>query len=435
MTVPKLGPYRLTWAIFLVGSFCEVQLAGQDLPTAKPEDVGVSSTKVEELSTFMQSLVDQGKIAGGVTMMARHGKVVHLKAVGMADREEKKPMQTDAIFRIASMTKPITSVAILMLWEDGKLDLDDPVSKYIPEFKNPQVLITADPLKTVPAKREITILDLLTHTSGLSFNSDNKLGPIYEKNGIHCGLSPSQLNLKELMKKLAVMPILFHPGDRWNYSMSTDVLGRVVEVVSGVTLDRFVESRICHPLGMNDTFFMVPPEKRHRLVAAYLPAGDGIRKMGINETITFDAGGPVPLSCNYCFAESNSYLSGGGGLCSTASDYWRFCQMLLNGGESNNTRLLRPETVRTMTTSQPGDWQCFNMPDRMRLGVGILPDKEGVHDQLRGAYAWSGFWSTSFRISPRGKWVVIALSQLAPNGVAPQWFVRYETLAAEAIER
>lgn len=160
--------------------------SGQELPTAKPEEVGVSSEKVEELSTFMQSLVDEGKVAGGVTMMARHGKVIHLKAVGMADREEKKPMTTDAIFRIASMTKPITSVAIMMLWEEGKLGLDDPVSKFIPEFKNPKVLVSVEPLETRPAKGEITIRHLLTHTSGLTYDDSEKLRSIYAR--LVCGI-------------------------------------------------------------------------------------------------------------------------------------------------------------------------------------------------------------------------------------------------------
>ena len=189
MTWTVLRTNLLGWTFCLLALLLALPTLAQELPTAKPEDVGVSSAKVEELSKFMQSLVDDGKIAGGVTMMARHGKVVHLKAVGMADREEKKPMQTDAIFRIASMTKPITSVAIMMLWEQGKLGLDDPVSKYIPEFKNPEVLVGVNPLKTEPAKREITIRHLLTHTSGLGYPVTEKIGPIYRQHGIQWGFA------------------------------------------------------------------------------------------------------------------------------------------------------------------------------------------------------------------------------------------------------
>lgn len=193
----------------------------QSLPTSKPEDVGVSSAKVDKLSEFMQSLVDQGKIAGGVTMMARHGKVIHFKAVGMADREAKRPMHTDAIFRLASMTKPITSVAIMMLCEQGKLDLDDPVSKVIPAFKNPTVLVNADPLKTEPAKREITIRHLLTHKSGLGYNSPNTIGQLYEQHGITTGLCTSNEMLDQTIEKLTRIPLGFHPGDQFGYGMST----------------------------------------------------------------------------------------------------------------------------------------------------------------------------------------------------------------------
>jgi CubicO group peptidase (beta-lactamase class C family) len=216
--------------------------------------------------------------------------------------------------------------------------------------------------------------------------------------------------------------------------MSTDVLGRVVEVVSGVPFDRFIEERLCRPLGMSDTFFMVPPGKRSRLVAAYLPEGSGIRKMQDNESITYDVRGPargsVPLSCNYCYAESNKYLSGGAGLSSTALDYWRFCQMLLNGGHLNNVPLLRKETVKTMTTNQVG-----RLSDGFGLGFGVMPDRNDVHDQLRGSYNWGGFWSTSFRISPRGDWIVITMAQRAPSEEVVGWSDHYEKIAAEAIQK
>jgi CubicO group peptidase (beta-lactamase class C family) len=194
----------------------------------KPEDVGVFSEKVNKLSEFMQSLVDDGKIAGGVTMMARHGKVVHLNAVGMADRESKKPMTTDAIFRIASMTKPITSVGIMMLWEQGKLKLDDPVSKFIAEFKNPQVLVSDDPLVTRPAKSEITVRHLLTHTSGIGYNSTPRIGAMYRDNGVIAGLCSSEITLSEMMSRAGKVPIQFDPGTQWQYGFSTDVLGRVI---------------------------------------------------------------------------------------------------------------------------------------------------------------------------------------------------------------
>lgn len=422
----ELRSWRIVLGYSLVVLVLTTPLVGQDLPTAKPEDVGISSAKVEELSKFMQSLVDQGKIAGGVTMMARHGKVIHWKPVGMADRDEKKPMQTDAIFRIASMTKPITSVAVMMLYDQGKLHLDDLVSKYIPEFKNPKVLVTVDPLKTEPAKREITIRHLLTHTSGLGYNSTDKIGPIYDQTGIISGISGSEVTLETMMKKLGQLPITFHPGEQWQYSLSIDVLGRIVEVVSGVTLDRFIQDQLCRPLGMRDTFFIVPPDKRHRLVPAYLPIEDRLRKLPEGEKLTYLK---TPISADY-HLDSNKYRSGGGGLCSTAPDYMRICQMLLNGGELNGVRLLQSETVCMMTGNQVG-----KLSDGFGLGFGVIPDKEDIHKQLRGSYAWGGFWSTSFRISPRGDWIYVAMSQAAWDGKsAPAWAPDYEKIAADSIQ-
>jgi CubicO group peptidase (beta-lactamase class C family) len=398
------------------------------LPSAKPEEVGVSSVKVEELSKFMQSLVDQGKIAGGVTMMARHGKVIHLKAVGMADREAEKPMQIDAIFRIASMTKPVTSVAVMMLYEQGKLGLDDPVWKYMPEFKNPKVLVSVNPLRTEPAKREITIRHLLTHTSGLGYPSTPHLGALYEQHGIPCGCVSAPVTLEENMRKLAGVPLLFHPGEKWEYGMSTDVLGRVIEVVSAVTLDRFFETEIFTRLGMKDTFFKVPREKVPRLVAAYIPLEAGIRKLKDGEIVKH---GADPISADYPYLESHRYLSGGGDLCSTVTDYMRFCQMLLNRGQLDSVRLLREETIGMMTTNQLG-----TLPNRFGFGFGIMPETDDIHRQLRGSYNWGGYWSTSFRISPRGDWILITTSQVAWDDKATSaWFTQYEKIATEAVEK
>jgi CubicO group peptidase (beta-lactamase class C family) len=401
---------------------------GQELPTAKPEEVGVSSEKVEELSTFMQSLVDDGKIAGGVTMMARHGKVIHLEAVGMADRETKKPMQTDSIFRIASMTKPIASVAVMRLCDQGKLDLDAPVSKYIPEFKEPEVLVSVEPLETRPAKREITIRHLLTHTSGLGYNSTDRVGPIYARNGIVLGVCSTDVTLEGMVKRLAGLPLQFDPGTQWQYGMSTDVLGRVVEVVSGNTFDKFISEEVCVPLGMMDTFFTAPPEKRHRLVSAYVPVEGGIRKLPEGERLDYR----VSLISSDYHLERNKCFSGGAGLSSTAADYMRFCQMLLNGGVLNGKRLLREDTVKMMSMNQTDD---LREAEGFGLGFGIKPDNEDVHEQLRSSYSWGGFWSTSFRISPRGDWIVVTMSQVAWDfELTPKTLEHYEEIAAEAIQ-
>jgi CubicO group peptidase (beta-lactamase class C family) len=363
-------------------------------------------------------------------MMARHGKVIHLKAVGMADWEEKKPMRMDSIFRIASMTKPITSVAIMMLWEQGKLGLDDPVSKYIPEFKNPKVLVKVAPLETRPAKREITIRHLLTHTSGLTYGSSLK--PIYDKHGISGGLSTTEVRLEQMMKTLAGLPILFDPGEKFEYGMSTDVLGRVVEVVTEMTLDRFLEDKILKPLGMNDTTFRLRREKVGRLAEVYIPAENGIRKLAAGEV------GPGKLTSDYPYSAAHKYLAGGGGLCSTPSDYMRFCQMLLSGGELNGVRLLKEDTVRMMATNQVGELKLADLGviDRFGFGFTVYSNDERHHEQLKGAYAWFGHWSTSFRISPHGDWALVTMTQLPWDDKAtPTWFAQYEKIAAEAIQK
>lgn len=429
-----------TWRYVL--AFCLTTLTstfpsfGQDLPTDKPEDVGVSSAKVAALSKFMQSLVDDGKIAGGVTMMARHGKVIHLKAVGMADREEKEPMQTDSIFRIASMTKPITSVAVMMLVEEGKLGLDDPVSKFIPEFKNPQVLVSVKPWKTEPAKREITIRHLLTHTSGLGYSFTPQVAALHDESNILTGVATSSEPVKETIRRLVKIPLIFEPGSSWNYGMSIDVLGRVVEIVSGKSLGRYFEEEIFRPLEMKDTHFRLPPEKSSRLVAAYVPVDTCLRKVQpgerLKEKMVRDNEGfigTMTISSDYPDSPSNVAESGGAGLSSTASDYMRFCQMLLNGGELNGKRVLNSDTVARMTSNQIGDLCVGTTDAKFGFGFAILPDQPTVHPQLRNSYAWGGYWCTSFRVSPSGQWILITMAQVAGRPTEPD----YERIAAEAI--
>lgn len=246
------------------------------LPAASPESVGLSSQRLERITSAIQKSVDEGRIAGGVTLVARRGKVAYFKAVGDADREAKKPMRTDNIFRIASMTKPITSVAVMMLYEEGRLMLNQPVADFIPEFKNMKVLDppypqdkTSPPGALLDAKRPITIRHLLTHTSGLTYGGP-RLGKAYSDAGINGGLIQNEGTIGDAMKKLALKPLLFHPGDVWEYGLSDDVLGYLVEVVSGMPLDKFFEQRIFKPLGMNDTFFFVPDAKVPRLATPRL---------------------------------------------------------------------------------------------------------------------------------------------------------------------
>ncbi|MHC4581932.1 MAG: serine hydrolase domain-containing protein [Planctomycetota bacterium] len=309
-------------------------LIGRELPTASPEQVGLSVRKLAGTRAALQKLVEEKRIAGGIVAVARRGKVAQFEACGLMDIEDGKSMKRDTIFRIYSMSKPITTVAAMILFEEGKIKLDDPISKYIPEFKEQNVVTDPDSeqVSTVPAEREMTVRDLMRHTSGLTYGvfGNTNVDKLYRKS-IQLGGDSTTLGsttLKEMAGNLAKIPLLFQPGTKWHYSVSTDVLGRIVEVASGQRLDTFFTRRIFEPLGMEDTAFHVPAEKMDRFATNYGPSPQGgLRPIDEPETTRY--------------ATMPSFLSGGGGLVSTASDYMRFCLMLLNGGKFGETRLLK----------------------------------------------------------------------------------------------
>jgi CubicO group peptidase (beta-lactamase class C family) len=386
---------------------------------AKPEDVGLSSERLDRIASAIQRSIDEGRIAGAVSLVARHGKIVYFKAVGMADRESKKPMRTDAIFRICSMSKPITSVAVMMLYEEGRFTLNEPVSDFIPEFKNMQVLDppwpqdrTSPPGATVPAKRPITIRHLLTHTSGLTYHWNPRLGKAYIEAGIGAGLLQQPGTIGEAVKKLAGIPLLFQPGDLWEYSLADDVLGYLVEVVSGMPLDRFLEERIFKPLGMKDTEFFLPPEKVSRLATAYTYYPEkGLQPILDGQTVKE---GQFSFSADYPYRGPRTYFSGGGGLCSTAEDYYRFCQMLLNGGELGGTRLLSRKSVELINQNH-----VQGKADDLGygLGFGVISEPKFLTELgSLGSFYWGGFYYTSFVIDPKEDMVVVFMAQLHPTG-------------------
>lgn len=387
--------------------------AAQELPAAKPESVGLSSERLGRIGTEVQRSIEDKRIAGAVTLVVRHGKVAWFKAQGMADREAGKPMRTDAMFRICSMSKPITSVAVMMLYEEGKFLLDDPISKYLPEFKNPKVLVKpakGDPY-TIPATHEITIRDLLRHTSGLTYQWNADLGAMYEKANVASGLLPYDGTIGDSVKNLAELPLLFNPGDRFEYSLGVDVLGRLVEVVSGMPFDQFLRTRIFEPLQMKDTYFFPPENKLDRLATAYTYYPD----KGLNRfPDTPIREGTFAYSADYPSRGPKKLFSGGAGLVSTAEDYTRFCQMMLDEGKIGNTRLLSRKTVELMTHDQLGKIE----PDQgFGLGFGI----DGVKGPLSelgsvGEYTWGGFFYTAFTVDPKEQMIVIFMAQLHPTG-------------------
>jgi len=402
--------------VALAGYAVTAQQPAAPPAASTPASVGISAERLKRLHAGMQSFVDRKEAAGIVTLIARDGKVVDVNASGFQDVAAKTPMRTDTLFRIASMTKPVTSVALMMLYEEGKLLLTDPVSKFIPAFKSSRVLEgAADP---VAARRGINLRDLLTHRSGITYGFING-GPVgggYRKNGIVDGLATTNLTLAEAIDKLAAEPLIAHPGAAWNYSLSTDVLGRVVEVASGMPFEVFVRERILKPLRMGDTDFVVPEAKWPRLATAYAPDGaGGIRPMTDPETF----GNTVMSPGTSYKPEGKTYYSGGAGLVSTARDYARFGQMLLNGGALDGARLLSPKTVELMTASHTADLPPSGLIGggaQFGLGFRVVTDV-GATQTLgsNGTYGWSGIYGTNFWVDPKERLVAIVMVQRYPG--------------------
>ena len=385
----------------------------QELPAAKPETVGLSSERLDRIGAEVQRNIDNKRIAGAVTLVVRHGKVAWFKAQGMADRENSKPMRTDSMFRICSMSKPITSLAIMMLYEEGRFLLDDPVSNYLPEFKNPKVYVKpahGEPY-TIPATKEITVRDLLRHTSGITYPWQEDLGPLYQKGNVPSGLLQYDGTVADMTKSLSAQPLLFNPGDRWEYGLNIDVIGRMVEVLSGKPLDVFFRERIFEPLGMKDTYFFVPDNKVDRLATAYTYYADkGLQRFPDTPIVE----GSFVYSADYPYKGPKKLFSGGAGLVSTAQDYARFCQFILDGGKVGSTRLISRKTLELMSHDQIG-----RIDNNMGFGIGFGVD--GAKGPLQeigsdGALGWGGFFYTLFKIDPKEQMIVIFMGQLHPTG-------------------
>lgn len=402
--------------------------------TIIPEDVGLSSERLERIATVVQKAIDEEKITGVVTLVARKGEIVYSKSFGMMDKEAEKPMQTDAIFRLCSMTKPITSVAVMLLYEEGHFMLNEPVSKFIPEFKDMKVLDppfpedrTSPPQNLVKAKRPITIYHLLTHTSGLSYHWNPRVGKMYTEKGIGTGAHQQEGTIGEAVKRLAEVPLLFHPGDEWHYGLSVDVLGYLIEVVSGMSLDDFFKERLFKPLGMNNTHFYLPDEKISRLTTPYsFSQEQGLQRFPKEPY----AKGGLIVSADYPYRGPKTYFAGGGGLCSTAKDYYKFCQMMLNGGELNGVRLLSRKSVELISQNHAED----ELKGRgFGLGFGTYSEPSHLKELGSiGAYRWAGLFYSSFIIDPREELITIFMSQLHPIG-GLNLGIKFHGLAYQAI--
>jgi len=415
----------------------QLAVAG-DLPTSKPERQGMASDRLQRLTDFMNDAVDRGIMVGGQGMIARDGRVVYNEVYGMRDREQAEPTAEDDIYRIYSMTKPIAGVALMMLHEQGLFFLDEPVARYIPELANLQVSIASaatghvglsdgttsagaeveadsDKSQLRPAQRQPTIRDLLRHTAGFSYG-------IFGNTPVDQGYVKSELliqpDLQQFVQVLGQQPLLDDPGNRWHYSVSVDVQGRLVEVLSGMSFGEFLQKRVFEPLGMVDTSFILPENKRDRLMQLYSPIGSSMNwetgfKLGASQQL--EVADPE-ISRQYL--EGGVFESGGGGLLSTAADYIRFCLMMVNGGELNGTRLLSPKTVELMSRDHLGGIPAFfgRPGESFGLGFAVVEDV-GQSGSLEsdGNYYWGGAAGTGFWIDPEEGMVGVFMTQSVPH--------------------
>jgi CubicO group peptidase (beta-lactamase class C family) len=401
---------RLTLTLFVSVSFSLISFS-QKLVEAAPETQKFSAERLRRIDDMIRGYIDNGKLNGATALIARNGKIVYYRGFGYDDKENKKPMKRDAIFRIASQSKAITSVAAMILYEEGKFLLDDPISKYIHSFKNPQVIDKFNEADTTyttkPASREVTIRDLLTHTSGIGYAQigSKETNAIYAKNNIRSFYGWGSKSLAEDMQKLGSLPLVHNPGEQFTYGLNTDVLGYLIEVVSGLSLDEFMRKRIFTPLGMKDTYFYVPVDKQDRIVTTYHADSTGqLKKLPLN----YNDNGEM----NIDYPKTNgTYYSGGAGLSSTVYDYAVFLQMLLNGGEYDGKRILSRHTVNMMITNQIGDINVDG-DNKFGLGFSLVTEKSsGKGPASIGSFSWGGIYSTHYWADPKEKIVGLIYKQ------------------------
>jgi CubicO group peptidase (beta-lactamase class C family) len=415
---------RLPILLLLLASLLS-PLSAQDLPRARAEDVGMSTARLERLTSTFQRYVDENRLAGGVVLVARRGKVVYLRAFGDRDREARAKLREDAIFRIASQSKALISVATMILQEEGALLISDQVGKYLPEFQKTTVAVAKQGggYDVVDARRPITIRDLLTHTAGIGYGS----GPARDKwaeakiQGWY--FADRDEPIAATVSRIAALPFDAQPGERFVYGYNTDILGAVVEKASGMPLDQFLKKRITDPLGMKDTQFYLPAAQSDRLASVY--------SWRQNALLRAPAGGGMELQGNYVEGPRKSF-SGGAGLLSTANDYARFLQMLLNGGELNGVRILSPKTVELMTADHIGD--RYGTPGSgFGLGFSVVKDL-GVRGQVGsfGEYGWGGAYHSTYWVDPREELIVVYFTQLIPAGTIDD-FGKLRALVYQAI--
>jgi CubicO group peptidase (beta-lactamase class C family) len=400
------------------------------LTVAEPQRAGVSPERLARIDAMCEDAIKFGSIPGVVALVARHGKIVYFKAFGMADNAAGRALKTDDIFRIASQTKAITATAVMTLWEEGRFQLDDPISKFIPEFKNPQVLKSYNEQDGTwtgePAKREITIRDLLTHTSGLGYgfiDGDPRIKKIYAKAGIIEAFTTEHATIAENIKKLARLPLHHNPGERFTYAMGLDVLGYLIEIVSGMSFDAFLQKRLFEPLGMKDTGFYLPADKAYRLVAVQKPEN--------GKWVRFPVTNYDP---DYPIKGAKSFFSGGGGLCSTAKDYATFLQMYLNGGELGGLRILSRTTVRSIMGQQVAGELFGGTDSYYGLAFGVATEKGQTRggNGSAGTFGWGGYFNTQYFADPKEGIIGVLMKQTQGGDDQTGW--KFPQLVGQAVD-
>ena len=417
--------------LFLVScSVPQTEKKSSALAEASPESQGMSSERLARIDNMLNEAVSDGTIPGAVALVARNGKIVYHKAFGMADNESGRLMKKDDIFRIASQTKAVTATAVMMLWEEGRFRLDDPISKYIPEFKDPGVLKTFNEkdssYTTEPAASEITIRQLLTHTSGVGYgfiDGDDRFKMIYHKAGINDAFTEKNVILAENIKKLGPLPLHHNPGEKYVYSEGLDVLGYLIEIVSGMPFDQFLRTRLFDPLGMDDTWFYLPEEKASRLVSVQEPKDGTWKRFPVT---SYDPDYPVK--------GAKSYFAGGAGLTSTVKDYATMLQMYLNGGELNGKRILSRTTVQAIMGNQNYRVWGEDAESYYGLAFGVLTKRGSEKGGLgsEGTFNWGGYFNTSYFADPVEKTIGLIFKQTQnQKGDGTEW--KFRLLVGQAV--
>ncbi|GAB3907959.1 serine hydrolase domain-containing protein [Larkinella knui] len=391
-----------------------------------PAEAGFSAERLKRLDDYLQGFIDKGIAPNAVTFVARNGRIVHYKAFGYSNLEKKTPLKRDAIYRIASQSKAVVTVALMTLFEEEKFLLDDPISKYIPAFKNPRVLVSVDKEKgtyeTRPAKRDVTIRHLLSHNAGIPYDHSLDQRPEF-KVPFYNSTQPDKL--EDVVNRIAARPLTKDPGEAFVYGLNTDIIGRLVEILAGKPLDVALRERVLEPVGMTDTYFYLPASKANRLVELYSKSS-AEKPLTLHENTAYRS---------FAVEGAKTYFSGGAGLVSTVEDYAKFCQMMLNGGSFNNKRILGRKTVEMMLKNQIGDAETSAYQDKFGLGFQLITPESSYGDLLSpGSFSWGGMYCSEYTIDPKENLILLVFTNVQPYAHSSEFRRKFRIAVYQALE-